>query len=792
MRSCNNTKVCAWFLANGWLATSFIVVPAAKATDKPEAIRPAWSEINLKDPETEIASALTVLENLASRVETAAQSSVRQGLGPQNMAAQSAFEHALTYFSHKEWLSVIRELNVYLNLTQVPVSDDYLKAQWMLARAHEEVGNHSRALKAYSRYLATFLTAEQKDEEQFVEVVRRVIALSDRERMGNQSTRDFLASLTSFKIPDDVRQEIWLVAAKTAARSGDTNLAETWIKKVLDEGDSGLLKAKAHYLRALMSIKAKDYPTAEAALAEAIEEDDGKVGLDGLSIKDLSRLALGRIASMKGRHETALRYYAGVGADSPAFREALFESAHVYLARGEDQEARAKALLFLARFPEAPEGLKLRSMLAYLDLRAGDLPAAEASIKLSDQNLDKVSTWMQTNFSGITAVDRARLTEFVALSAKSLQNSPLIDEAEDLFMRLAESSRRLADIDGEIRDMVYTLGRANIENLKPAWVNRSEQLAKLSDEVLSVGHRLAASERNLLKSKITEVEQQQLKASEARRMAMLTPAAEAKRNVHDWRRMALIFEYTGRIDKSHQRLAHLGAQLTATRNLLSKSKNQAQKVARENRLRELSAQVENGRRQVAETLVRVRRAKVEMLAARSPHIAAQKFLVQYATALHEESFVLKRARLQLHSASDKLVARESLEAWRRFQFVVDRLLAAFETLGRDVESGVHGTLQIIAAHAERHRELEFALADVRAQLERRLGANLARITDRYNHSIMEQRSRHQKWRADIEWLRFAKNDAEQMAADKRHELEKQILKDNLTDLQQGVLWKWPE
>ena len=62
----------------------------------------------------------------------------------------------------------------------------------------------------------------------------------------------------------------------------------------------------------------------------------------------------------------------------------------------------------------------------------------------------------------------------------------------------------------------------------------------------------------------------------------------------------------------------------------------------------------------------------------------------------------------------------------------------------------------------------------------------------YNAQINERRAKHQKWMADINWLEYAEADKTSNGVEGKFDLEKQILINNLRDLEQGVLWQWPQ
>lgn len=746
----------------------------------------------LDDPESEIASALQSLDNLASRIETASQMNARKGLGPQNIASERAFSNALKFYGHKEWQSVIREVNNYLNLSQVPQNRDYLQAQYMVARAYEETRMPMRALRAYFRYIAAYMTDSQKNEDEFIDVLRRMIPLAAADTQATSELRKLLSSVTTLSLPENIRPEVLFIAAKSAAKDGNRKLAESWLEQVLSTTNDMRLKAKALYISAILAISINDLDSAEAKLSKIIQIDDGKNTSDGYSNQDLARLALARIAIRQKKHKLSMKYFDAINQESPSYKDALFESIYVHLGLNEDNEARNKALLFLARFAETPESMQLRQILAYLDLRAGDIESAQASMNAADKKFDQILNWMKNNLSGLTSIDQNRLHAFLSISQLQLKTHPSIEAAKVLFSRMAESTRRLADVEGEMRDLVYTVGRANIEQLRPTWAARTEQLAKLADDALSISHRLAATERNLFAKRTPDLVSQQLKASEERRTKLLTPAASAGRQAHFWSGLSQLLELTSKIAIEHRKLSASQASIAAAKQLIENTKNKDLQSLHSKRIEELENQVSRANQATTVTLTRLRKAKIHYLIQQSPHHATRKFLAQYATAMHEESGLLQGLRNTSQTTSERLLSEDTAKAWKRWHYVVDRLFSELDALDSDIRNNINKTLNNLEEHETHHQKISDMLREARTKLEQKLAKSISLVVDQYAANIEQRQSRHRKWSADIEWLQFQSLEQKSKEFEEKFQIEKQVLQDNLTDLEQGVLWRWPD
>lgn len=741
-------------------------------------------------PEAEVASAKATLDNLIPRLRAVEATHTRPGLGPQTVAADRAFINATKYFRRGEHLSVVRELNNFLNLTQVPEPKPYLRAQFMLGRSYEEMGYRAKSLRAYFRYLSAFLTSTAQDHNELLEVLRRMIPLAaDPETKGE--INQLVSSMTSLDLPESLRPAVLYFAGKATANAGQTRVAAGFLDKAAAQTEDPGLKARTLYLTALLALGARDYDRADEALTEAITLA-GKNGDDDAGTRDLARLALARIAVHRKKPDVALRYYALIPEGSPSHEDALFESVYVHLERKEDQEARAKALLYLARHPDEPEALQLKTLVAYLDLRAGDLASASKGIAASDAHLTSIGNWMSQRMNGKSSFNQNDLSDFLSLTRGHVSTMPTVKEAYRLFARLAELERRIADSRGEVRNTIYTMGRVNLAQLRPQWLNRAEQLSHIGDEILAVGHRLAASERHLYKERIDPIDWQTLNASERRRVGLSTPLAQIRRKMGQWPLQSALLDLTQETSDQRRRLASATADLATARYLVANSSKVKGLENRVQRLEEMEARVKRLSQGLGENLEKIRTQRVTSLLEASPHRVARKFLTQYASALTEEVELLSKAREGSRTTAETMLATDAAQAWKLWEFASAELFRLLDALDREIETSVGRTLHELDLAEKRADELQARLEQIKADIEGKVGGNLDYIGSQYSGAIRDRLAKHRKWRADIDWLGYQTKLSEEQKLGNSVQLEQQILKDNLEDLKQGVLWQWPE
>jgi|GEM_PF-1904673 len=740
----------------------------------------------LNPPETEIGLALTDLDAIQKRLVAAGELAKKTGLGPQTAAADRAYSAGVAYFAASEHLSTIREFNTYLNTSQTTEPERYLKAQYMLGRSHEASGNPTRALRAYLRYLSTFLTHKQPDFKELEDILHRILPLAAKDSAGERRELDqFLSSVMTLDLPKEVFPGLAIAAARTASGAGHYSLATSWLEKAVTGTDNPELQNRAVYMRAVIDIANRDFESAESRLTDILSTS----GKQTAEIRDLARLALARIAVHRKKSDLALKYYGFIDELSPSFKDALFEVIYVHLDLGNDTEARERARFFVTRYPMEPNAFQVRVLLSYLDLRAGDLKGARDGITETSGDLESTNSWMKSQVRGKDRISQTTLNDLVSRTAGMVEIPPLVREAHIQFGKIAELKNRLAEVRGEVRNIIFTIGRANIEHLRPDWVNRTTQIADIGDDLLRVGHRLVGMERTLLADRLTPVQKKELESSEDRRTRLLTEPAKFRRAMESWKSYVAFADLTQDLFNSYSDLQKADAQIANSALHLESKKAAGVKSEDIERARIKSNRL---RDKLFMALEATRTAKVLDLVNQSPHRAVKKKLTLYSMSLGEEHEVMAGVREVQRDRTEELLFADIDRAWNLWKEASRSAFEQISILEQDIENGLNEIVSALAKHEAMHLSLDDKLSELNAKLESHLGKSSGLIEDLYSNAVNSRLSRHQKWSADLDWLGYAAAEKDQKKFSQKVDLERQILKDNLTDLQQGALWSWPE
>jgi tetratricopeptide (TPR) repeat protein len=166
-----------------------------------------------------------------------------------------------------------------------------------------------------------------------------------------------------------LKMEVDYLRGRGAYEQRHWDVAEDELKRV---GPTCRFYSSAIYLRGVMAASRGDLGGASddfCVIADVKPDDPLQFVVDGryFTVRDLARLALGRIAHEQGRYDDALYHYFTIPEDSESLPRALYESAWSMLQAKKWDLARRLTDELLREFPNAPiagEGRLLRATLA--------------------------------------------------------------------------------------------------------------------------------------------------------------------------------------------------------------------------------------------------------------------------------------------------------------------------------------------------------------------------------------------------------------------------------------------
>ncbi len=331
----------------------------------------------------------------------------------------------------------------------------YQNAEFLLGRAASRGGAHASA----ERYLGRVL-ARGTGGAYFVPAHRAMvdIALDTRQyaRLAGRLA-DAAGPGAAGSLPSDARSELSYLQGRVAYEQRDFAGAATHFSAV--ERSSRLYPGAA-YFRGLLAARARRWDEAKQAFCEIADQPDkGRLAfhIDGryFALKDLARLALGRVAHEQDRYDEAYYHYFSIPEDSERLAEALFEAAWSMYGKGEVEAGRAFADQFEKLFPRSPLAPEVAILQANLDLKLCAFGRAR----------DRIAALTARYGRLLRAADRAlgspaRRRE---LFDRLLGRTAALGHAADLdgeLLALLKLDRRFADVHGSIRGIDRDIAEA--------------------------------------------------------------------------------------------------------------------------------------------------------------------------------------------------------------------------------------------------------------------------------------------------------------------------------------------
>ena len=763
-------------------ALTLCAAPIASAKDNPpKSATKVSDETTIEGNEREFKKIGVALSDLNQQINSVPRTATAAGLGAQLVEANRAFDYAVAAFKRKDWLSVINETGAFLSLSQKPESRTWLKAQFMIARAYEEQGQLLRATRAYTRYLATFTTKPTPDLSDLTETFERLVRIATKSSEANQSELStFLSSIAAMEHPSSVSEELRYLTAVAGSNTGNKRLAISWLSDVDGRADAPETRARAKYFRALIAINGKEWEEASNQL-EAILQ------LDGLSAKtkDNANLSLGRVFIKQKKPKLALAAYSKIPEASEAFRDASLEKTFLLIRQGQDDEARAMAHQWLAKFPEHEDSTQLRILSSWLDLRAGDLDAAKASIEGNTEKLSAIQASLARDYQ-VTTLRHDDAIRLSKLTRGQVTPSPELEEILAMFRQVTELSQRLAEVDGAERSIVYAIAKGDLRQFKPALANRMEQYDRLADDVLANGSKLIFVERQRLGATLTDVDKQKLASSEKRRLALFDRRSQLARQAKRWSTWAAPSEQLVKLAKEWEKLNRVEAALNSTVSGVTPNSN---KVPADTT--ELSSKISGVRQDMMKALSEIRQIQASSIVEQSQIDDILFIVQQYASAIHEESQIIAAYEPTTGRMLDSLDDEDSRRVWDLWRDVIGNLHANIKNLKNDAGSDLARVFEHLSKIDKVRESLTKDTDSLRSILETYGGESLAGIIAHYDHAVNQRLARQYKWAGDLEYLNYTKARNAQDASAKKQALEIQILSDNLRDIEQGGATQWP-
>ena len=755
------------------LASASQLMPPTRVVAAPDELFP---------PEKEFAAATSQLEVLRERIRSTGNITNQHTMEPEAIKAAESLSRAEEYYDSDQFLSAIREVNSFLRYVQAPEPKNHLDALFILGHSQDALGLTGQATRSYLKYIATFITSQPADrwEDLLTVLTSMMSASSGMAAASKEEVTTIVSSVAALSIPEEFRGPAIFAVSRTARDAGRPDLADQWLGKTELSEKSPELASKTLYLRGVILLAVNHSDDAESALLQVLDRKDVEP-----TVRDMTRLSLARLEARRKNQPKAIRYYLAVPETSSSYRTARYEAVFALQAIGRDAEALSISKDFLARFEDGPDTLEIATLLAHLQLKAGDRENSLATIDASDKALNGFAENLRRSLRGRLRLGQSELIGIQRSASMLVRQSPLLEEGIAQFSQLAEISRRLADERGTARNLIYVQGRTEVSDLNPTWAHRSQQIGEMTQELLLVGHRMILSERQYLEHKLTPAQQFQIDSSARRRMHLMDPRPTAMRRSRGWITYANLATAQGALVRVYTRLGRT----------LAESRSAAYLTQRLNRSLSSSSSIENGQSvdlaqqaydKIGRSLEKSRQLAITASVERAPHSEVRSLFTTFANGLHQEEAILSSVRSKLKAGHEGLIALDADKAWSLWRATAKSLFGEILDLSADVQREMTRRSNFLTGSITRSEEIELSLDNARRRLELAMGQAVSTLSQHYESEYTARRSRNQKSRGDLKWAKFEDEKRKATSESDEFDLEQQKTDETIQDLRQGV------
>jgi tetratricopeptide (TPR) repeat protein len=729
------------------------------------------SDALIDSSETEIQAIRDRLEKVRTQI-SAFQDATKSGSKlRQQMLIDRSLEAAKAAQKNGDHIRVIRELQYYLTATQVPETLKYLQAQSLLAESYRAMGYSSRALRAYRRYLASFITSGSNEYAEVLEVLKSMSSLASSElSQQRQELSDLLSSVSALKFPDHVMAEALYWSARSLIQIGETNLAKTWFVRANELSKDHLLKSRSLYFEAMLALTSKDMDRADQLLSQALVLEHEAKSQEADSIK----LALARTAAERGMFKRSQEIYQEIKADSPVHREALFDSIYIKIRMEQYADAAKIARSYLEKYRESKQSIEISNLLGYLSLHEEKFDESRNHLGESLQKLTELRLWVKKLLNN---PDRISHEDLIALKLKTngiANSSPIAERALSQFAALSEHQQGNADLQSDIRSTIVEIGSSRVFEVNPQWQQTSIALSALVNELADIGRRISAVEKHTLESKMSPADKFRMEELNKRRSSLISTATENKWELDQYRgwinnqilisRSQRIFTKAFELNL-RMRSADYVASIRGSQGMLPedfRSKNQ------------LQAEISSAMESVGKLSKVLQTKNIANFVDQSDHQSVRRFLTRYSNLLLEEESLMTKYRDQSVEPATRFRAQSFAETWSQWKFASKSAYEILHRFDKDMQQTVNAMIGSVEDFEKRSVQNQAQIATVKNRLERTLADLSPSILLHYDRQISRKLSRIRKWKGDLESLKFKQMQKEGNDLNAKLDLEREI------------------
>ena len=343
---------------------------------------------------------------------------------------------------------------------------------------------------------------------------------------------------------------------------------------------------------------------------------------------------------------------------------------------------------------------------------------------------------------------------------------------------------------GDIRHTVFTSGRAKFSTLNPAAKNRSDQIFTNVKYVIQKADDIITAEKAIYEKEMKKTELVILKKSSKRRRRYWNESFHHKNTNETWQSWYGIADLIAKASKNYLKLKKLQAHL-ASIELIAYTDKIRRPLARRSEITELRTKVDLIEADILRS-IEVLRARKILLSTSSNTLNFQRKIVKSATDdILVERSILEKYRYNFSTPTDQYLAEDIDHTWQKWDHLIQDVFGDIVEELIKIRKKSSQRMATIDNMIREYKNLSKSHKDTELDMMRSLGRHMGTLLEHYYAQIESRKSQNQKWYADLKWLKFDNITLKKQKEIEKLNLEQQLLKENLKDLNQGALWSWP-
>lgn len=733
-----------------------------------------------RSPEEEIAIASSELSALKQALASEPLLAQSYGHEPWLLQGIAAFSHAKVFCKQGQYAACVASYNFYLNTTQITDPQDYLEAQAQLGRAYYEIGDEAKSLRAYQRYISTFITQPVGKHSDLLEAVRYSLFLTGSLNTSGETLKILLSNLAAQSLPETLQREVRVYTSLAASIDPAERLIEDWLQQGASVETKPEIKALSFYLMGIMAAKAgKSEPA-----YQSFESCRMVKAAEARTIADRCVLAMARLSVAGQKPKRGLNEYRSVKEDSPLFRQALFERIQVGIKVGEFASALEDANTFTKKYQEGSDYYQVRLYRGFLELKNGQDKEAETSLQEGRTGLEATRNYVKRDFASKQILSHRDVAEAMSFTAPDSAPSPLMIQAEGLFGDLAVIDEKLDVLRNNIRSIYFVVAGRPFQDLNPEWENTYNSLHHHVDTLMGIGTKLTQTELWLYGDQVKPATIEEFNAAKRRREQLASPKqetrkiAEARIALTETERLSLDVAET--IATQHMQKAELASlRLQAIDH--SRNKSWIEK------LNKADAALDGNLKASYRTLEILRRHKLSLTWTTSGVPNLQNVVRVSGGSFLDGEAILEKQRSRYDNAAERYRATELAQNWALWKDLLRTLANRLVELKVSMKAKADALTARLEDLIQQHDQLQQQKQAIVMLIEQHLGSKVPELTQFYLTQLDEKWARQQKWQAEVSLKRYQDSMQRNNAKLNKIDAEEQKIKERIKDLQQGIL-----